>query len=164
MWHSYWTLIVHTSGRIGVRRVLVGMVVLGLVLSGIVERSASVALLSLSDPLSSLDFAEYVTNTSYVTQYCTSFNDTNDVDMGTDTDSAGSEIDVTDFDNEEDDSFVQNRTTHTGHGRRIVAEPPLKVGLTRQSDVEVTQALVMEVLQSNLSLSTIITDTRFIST
>lgn len=116
------------------------MVVLGLVLSGVVERSASVALLSLSDPLSSLDFAEYVTNTSYVTQYCTSFNDTNDADMGTDPDGAGSEDDVTDFDNEEDDSFAQNRTTHTGHGRRIVAEPPLKVGLTRQSDVEVTQA------------------------
>ena len=111
------------------------MVVLGLVLSGVVERSASVALLSLSDPLSSLDFAEYVTNTSYVTQYCTSFNDTNDADMGKDPDSAGSEDDVTDFDNEEDDSFAQNRTTQTGHGRRIVAEPPLKVGLTRQSDV-----------------------------
>jgi len=118
------------------------MVVLGLVLSGVVERSASVALLSLSDPLSSLDFAEYVTNTSYVTQYCTSFNDTNDADMSTDPDGAGSEDDVTDFDNEEDDSFAPNRTTkHTGHGRRIVAEPPLKVGLlTRQSDVEVTRA------------------------
>ena len=114
--------------------------VLGLVLCGVVERSASVALLSLSDPLSSLDFAEYVTNTSYVTQYCTSFNDTNDADMGSDPDSDGLEDDVTDFDDEEDDSFTQNRTTHTGHGRRIVAEPPLKVGLTRQSDVEVTQA------------------------
>lgn len=114
------------------------MVVLGLVLSGVVERGASVALLSHSDPLSSLDFAEYVTNTSYVTQYCTSFNDTNDADMGTDPDGAGSE-DVTGFDDEEDDSFAQNRTTHTGHGRRIVAEPPLKVCLTRQSDVEVTQ-------------------------
>jgi hypothetical protein len=109
------------------------MVVLGLVLSGVVERSASVALLSLSDPLSSLDFAEYVANTSYVTQYCTTFNDTNDADMG-DPDGAGSEDDVTDFDNEEDDSFAQNRTTNTGHGRRIVAEPPLKVGL------EITQA------------------------
>jgi hypothetical protein len=88
--------------------------------------------------LSSQDFAEYVDNTSYVTLYCTPFNDTNDSDMG-DPDDAGSEDDVTDFDNEEDDSFAQNRTTRTGHGRRIVAEPPLKVGLTRQSDVEVTQ-------------------------
>lgn len=105
--------------------------VLGLVLSGVVERSASVALLSLSDPLSSLDFAEYVTNTSYVTQYCTSFNDTYDADMGTDPDSVGAEDNVTDFDNEEDDSFARNRTTYTGHGRRIMAEPPLKVGLTR---------------------------------
>jgi len=59
--------------------------------------------------------------------------------MGTDPGGAVSEDDVTDFESEEDDSLVQNRTTHTGHGRRIVAEPPLKVGLTRQSDVEVTQ-------------------------
>jgi hypothetical protein len=111
--------------------VLVGMVVLGLVLSGFVERSASVALLSLSDPLSSLDFAEYVTNTSYVTQYCTSFNDTNDADVGTDPEDARSEDDVTKLEDDEDDSLAENGTTQTGHGRHIVAEPPLKVGLTQ---------------------------------
>jgi hypothetical protein len=116
------------------------MVVLGLVLSGFVERSATVALLSLSDPLSSLDFAEYVSNTSYVTQYCTSFNDTNDTDMGTDPEGAGSADDITEFEDEKDDSFAENGTTHTGHGRHIVAEPALKVGLTQQSDVEVSQA------------------------
>lgn len=102
--------------------------VLGLVLSGFVERSASVALLSLSDPLSSADFAEYVTNTSYVTQYCASFNDTNDLDVGTDPEDAGlEEEEITDFEQEDDDSFARNGTTHVGHGRHIVAEPPLKV-------------------------------------
>lgn len=129
--HSLCTPILCTLGRIGVRRVLVGMVVLGLVLSGFVERSASVALLSLSDPLSSLDFAEYVTNTSYVTQYCTSFNDTNDADVGTDPEDARSEDDVTKLEDDEDDSLAENGTTQTGHGRHIVAEPPLKVGLTQ---------------------------------
>lgn len=101
--------------------------VLGLVLSGFVERSASVALLSLSDPLSSADFAEYVTNTSYVTQYCASFNDTNDLDAGVDPEDVGLEEEITDFEEEDDDSFAGNGTTHVGHGRHIVAEPPLKV-------------------------------------
>ena len=114
--------------------------VLGLVLSGFVERSASVALLSLSDPLSSLDFAEYVTNTSYVTQYCTSFNDTNDADTDADPEAAGSEDDIAEFEHEEDDSFAENGTTHAGHGRRIVAEPSLKVVISQQSEVEVAQA------------------------
>jgi hypothetical protein len=106
---------------------MVGMVVLGLVLSGFVERSASVALLSLSDPLSSADFAEYVTNTSYVTQYCATFNDTNDVDVGADPEDAELEEEITDFEQEDDDSFEGNGTAHVGHGRHIVAEPPLKV-------------------------------------
>ncbi|PNF40105.1 hypothetical protein B7P43_G09986 [Cryptotermes secundus] len=117
---------IKASGRIGARHVMVGMVVLGLLLSGFVERSASVALLSLSDPLSSADFAEYVTNTSYVTQYCASFNDTNDLDVGADPEDGGLEEEITDFEQEDDDSFEGNGTTHVGHGRHIVADPPLK--------------------------------------
>jgi NurA-like 5'-3' nuclease len=106
---------------------MVGMVMLGLVLSGFLQQSATVALLTLSDHLSSVDFAEYVTNTSYVTRYCTSFNDTNDMDVGTDPDDADPEEDITDFEQEEDDSFAENETSHAGHGRHIVAEPHLKV-------------------------------------
>jgi hypothetical protein len=120
--------ILYASGRIGARHVMVGMVVLGLVLSGFVERSASVALLSLSDPLSSADFAEYVANTSYVTQYCTPFNDTNDLDVGADSEDVElEEEEITNFEQEDDDSFAANGTTRAGHGRHLVAEPPLKV-------------------------------------
>jgi hypothetical protein len=106
---------------------MVGMVILGLVLSGFLQQSATVALLSLSDPLSSADFAEYVTNTSYVTRYCTAFNDTNEMDVGADSEDAVPEGDVTGFEEEEDDSFAENETTHGGHGRHIVSEPNLKV-------------------------------------
>jgi hypothetical protein len=107
---------------------MVGMIMLGLVLSGFLQQSATVALLTLSDPLSSVDFAEYVTNTSYVTRYCSSFNDTNEMVVGMEPDDdAGPEEDVADFEQEEDDSFAVNETFHAGHGRHIVAEPNLKV-------------------------------------
>lgn len=100
---------------------------LGLVLSGFLQQSATVALLTLSDHLSSVDFAEYVTNTSYVTRYCNSFNDTNETNVGTDPEDAGPEDDITEFEQEEDDSFAENETSHVGHGRHIVADPDLKV-------------------------------------
>jgi hypothetical protein len=117
---------------------MVIMVLLGLVMSGCVERSASVALLSSSDPLSSVDFAEYVANTTYVTRYCTALNDAEDVDVGADPEEAGPEDEVTDFEqDDDDDSFAENRTSHTGHGRHIVAEPHFKV--TKQVDVAVTK-------------------------
>ncbi|XP_069705338.1 uncharacterized transporter slc-17.2-like isoform X4 [Periplaneta americana] len=114
---------IKASGRIGARHVMVGMVVLGLVLSGFVERSATVALLALSDPLSSADFAEYVANTSYVTRYC-SLNDTEQVDVEEQPQDLDEERDSSEF--EEDESFAENETTPMGHGRHLVAEPPLK--------------------------------------
>ena len=105
---------------------MVGMVIFGLVLSGFVERSATVALLALSDPLSSADFAEYVANTSYVTRYCAMLNDTDELNLIEDDEDVGPDEDVSDS-SEEDDGFIGNETTHVAHGRHIVAEPHLKV-------------------------------------
>ena len=106
---------------------MVGMVILGLILSGFVERSATVALLALSNPLSSEDFAEYVANTSYVTRYCATFNYTNQMELAEDEeDNVGPDEVVSDSE-EDDDDFIGNGTTHFAHGRHIVAEPPLKV-------------------------------------
>ncbi|XP_069705337.1 uncharacterized transporter slc-17.2-like isoform X3 [Periplaneta americana] len=124
---------IKASGRIGARHVMVGMVVLGLVLSGFVERSATVALLALSDPLSSADFAEYVANTSYVTRYC-SLNDTEQVDVEEQPQDLDEERDSSEF--EEDESFAENETTPMGHGRHLVAEPPLKVPFSEEEDLD----------------------------
>nr|CAD7402346.1 unnamed protein product [Timema poppensis] len=65
---------IKAGGRIGARNLMMVIVVFGLILSGLVQHSATVALMALSDPLSSADFAEYVANTSYVTRYCAPIN------------------------------------------------------------------------------------------
>ncbi|PSN51173.1 hypothetical protein C0J52_06075 [Blattella germanica] len=84
---------------------MVCMVALGLVLSGFVERSATVALLALSDPLSSAEFAEYVANTSYVTRYCASINETEQADVGGLEDADEDEDQGVPFSEEEDLDF-----------------------------------------------------------
>lgn len=57
--------------QIGSRQVLAAFVITGFVLCGIVEQSASVALRANStSSISAEEFAEYVENTSYITQYC----------------------------------------------------------------------------------------------
>lgn len=65
------------SDQIGSRQVLIVFVLTGFVLCGIVEQSASVALRANStSSYSAAEFAEYVENTSYITRYCHSENDT----------------------------------------------------------------------------------------
>lgn len=57
--------------QIGSRQVLAVFVITGFVLCGVVEQSASVALRANStSSFSAAEFAEYVENTSYITQYC----------------------------------------------------------------------------------------------
>ncbi|KAJ9577118.1 hypothetical protein L9F63_006326, partial [Diploptera punctata] len=126
---------IKASGGIGARHVMVGMIIFGLILSGFVERSATVALLALSDPLSSEDFAEYVANTSYVTRYCASLNETDDVTIIEEEEDSGSDEEVSDSE-EDDDPFIGNETTHVAHGRHIVAEPPLKVPFSEEEDLD----------------------------
>ncbi|GLV43628.1 uncharacterized protein CBL_07045 [Carabus blaptoides fortunei] len=57
--------------KIGSRQMLTVFVTTGFVLCGIVEQSATVALLANNpSPISAAEFADYVENTSYITRYC----------------------------------------------------------------------------------------------
>ncbi|XP_066994039.2 sialin [Anabrus simplex] len=122
---------IKASGRIGTRAMMAFLVMWAMVLQGLVQHSATVTLMALSDPLSSEDFAEYVANTSYVTRYCRPLNESLEAE-------ASEEEPPRDEEDYEDDALLaDNDTAHSGHHtRHIVAEPDLKVPLSEEDSID----------------------------
>ncbi|XP_063243181.1 sialin-like [Bacillus rossius redtenbacheri] len=122
------------------RHVMTLMVVAGLVLSGVIQQSSTVALMALSDPLSSAEFAEYVANTSYVTRYCDPINHTKLVEVVVVLSESPAAVEGVPLDEDEYDEsgeLLPNDTIPSGgHGRHIAAEPHLKVPLSEEESVD----------------------------